>query len=42
MPRIRKNNINIKDYKNSLNEDNDAIELIREIEELQTIIVFIQ
>jgi len=34
MPRIRKNNINIQDYKISLNEDNDAIELIREIEEL--------
>ena len=31
MPRIRKNNINIQDYKINLNEDNDAIELIREI-----------
>jgi len=39
MPRIRKENNNNIDYKININkEDNDVIELIREIEELQIII----
>ena len=38
MPRIRKNNVSIQKYKIKKNEDNDTIELIKEIEELQTII----
>ena len=38
MPRIRKNNVSIQNYKIKINEENEVIDLIKEIEELQTII----